>query len=129
MLRGWLAKTKQGFGAHLAAGSVVLVARGTMTKLAMNLMREEPSFFANVVLIDGALPSSTLATLFVRRGGRKLMLLCSTDECRQSSGASVLFAKRAGVAVRAAWFDAGGDAPPALGAHWPWLVQDDERWR
>lgn len=129
LLRNWLARTKKRFGAHLAPGSVVLVARGSMTGLAMNLMREEPSFFERVVLIDGVGPSSTLATLFAERGGKKLMLLCSTEECRRRSSASLVFARRAGVAVRDAVFEGRLGAVPALGKHWSWLVQGDERWR
>jgi hypothetical protein len=83
-LRGALGALKSKFTDYVAGGSVMLAGFGSGAERAMQIARQEPSFFARLVLVDGghASLSATAAGAYAQRGGQRLLLGCSKDSCR-----------------------------------------------
>jgi hypothetical protein len=131
-LRALLRELKQKFTAHVASGSVALIGVGKYTEDVLGLVREEPSFFSRVVLVDGGYErfSSAEASLFSSRGGKKLLFVCGTQACRVQAGHVSVIAQRSDVDAKVSDYDAANS--PELGKmlapNLAWLLADDARW-
>jgi hypothetical protein len=134
-LRAALKELKQRFGRHLAKGPVVLTAVGASAEAALRLWREEPAFFARVVLIEGTHPSlgSTEARGIVERGGRTVLWVCADPDCRARAERDALFFRSAGGMARVLPAPAesrglDGRLAAALEQEWGWITQGDSRY-
>jgi hypothetical protein len=135
-LRASLGALKSRFAGHVAKSSVVLVGFENAADHAAHIAREEPAFFARVVLVNGGVEawSATHSSLFGQRGGNKLLFVCSSQTCVNAAELHIVFTRRAGADAHVVF--AGDGAPlsdprltQALGAEWAWLVQGDNRWQ
>ncbi len=132
-LKAGLAALKQRFGAHVAPGSVVLIAHGLGADLALDIVRQEPAFFSRLVLIEGghAAWSATLAGVFARGRGDRVVFACGTSDCAASAERAALFASRAGALGKPLLTTSGagvdGALLTALRGEWPWVVEGDPR--
>jgi hypothetical protein len=98
-LRGALKSLKSRFGAHVASGPVVLVAFGAGVKHALEISRQEPSFFSRMVLV-GAEPSSWnagQAAVYARSGGQRALFVVSDPASRAAASTYWIFARGAGL--------------------------------
>lgn len=132
-LRAALASLKNRYGAHVAAGSIALFGYAEGAALAIDLARQEPSFFARVALIgkSPAQLSPTASKTFAERGGKRVLLFCVDDSCAEASQERALWLTRAGVKVKAVRASVGPFLDPpfidALRAETRWLLEDDAR--
>jgi hypothetical protein len=134
-LRAALPALKARYGAHVSKGAVVLAALGPSVEHAIELAREEPSFFAYLVLIDGSLERLTLpiVTRFAEGGGKRVIFVCTRVGCDERVAGKALALRSAGVDARvervaqAAALD--GRTTDALRQVWDWLLAGDPRWR
>ncbi len=134
--RAALRALKERYGAHVAGGPVVLAGFSLGAEHAALLQRQEPSFFAHLVLVEGGSKSwsSTQARLFSERGGRRVLFVCGQPSCVVLARRQVLFTQRAG--GEAKLLDAGnlghvldGRMVRAIRAEWDWLVAGDARFQ
>jgi hypothetical protein len=134
-LRAALGGLKKRFGAWVAPGSVVLAGFEHGADLALAIVKQEPSFFSKLVLVDGGIErlSSALAQVFADGRGERVLLACSTDVCARDAAKAQLFLHRVGANV--VFVDAGRHGPSldgvtadALARAWPAFVQGDPRW-
>lgn len=138
MLRSALTKLKARYGAHVAPGSVLLVATGPYAAEAAALMREEPSFFARAVFFDfdPTLWSNTMSFVLARRGAKGVLFTTSDEARRAGVEHAASITQRAGTPARAL-FTPVASMPPEQGVHpevaaaafaeLPWLLQGDTR--
>ncbi len=132
-LRGGLAALKARFGAHVAKSSVVLVGYGEGAALAAELLRQEPSFFARVALVNGepAALTPSAAKIFAERGGKRVLVFCTTDACHEEASQRALWLSRSGAQAKIAKASVGPylDAAfvDALRGELPWLLDGDAR--
>lgn len=127
-LRASLGALKSRFGAYLKSESVTLAGFELGAERAAWIAREEPAFFARVMLIDPAPGdwSSTAAALFAGRGGKRLLIACHGAACRDDAELRAALTRRGGAEARV--LD-GGEGGPILGAQavaqiagsWAWL--------
>jgi pimeloyl-ACP methyl ester carboxylesterase len=134
-LRAALGALKKRFGAWVASGSVVLAGFERGAALALAVMKQEPSFFSKLVLVDGGAGqlSSALAQVFAEGRGERVLLVCSTAACSSETARARLFLHRVG--VHAVAVDAGRHGPSldavtasAIARAWPAFVAGDPRW-
>ncbi|HEY8947220.1 MAG TPA: hypothetical protein VIM73_23410 [Polyangiaceae bacterium] len=134
-LRAALPALKQRFGAHLAKGPAVLAAIGPSVEHAIEIAREEPSFFAYLILVDGSLASLTPATAvrYGRAGGRRVLFVCTRAGCDTRVESAALALRSAGVETRVERVSNGTGLDEATAAlvrqQWDWLIRGDPRWR
>lgn len=132
-LRAALAGLKSRFGAHVAKSSVVLVGYGEGVALAAELLRQEPSFFARVALINGdpSVLTPSAAKIFAERGGKRVLVYCVTDACRDDAAQRALWLSRSGVQTRVTKGSVGPFLDQAftdaLRGEMPWLLDGDAR--
>ncbi len=134
-LRQALKALKARFGEHVDKGSVVLAAFGAGTKQATEIARQEPAFFSNLALVgveDGAWSAGT-AGVFVKRGGKSVLFVCSDPQCITSAERFAMFTRGAGAyskLVSAGKFgrQLDGRVASAVEKEFPWLVDKDTRW-
>lgn len=132
-LRAGLAALKQRFGGHVSSGPVVLVAHGLGAELAVDIVKQEPAFFSRVVLVEGGHEawSATVAGVFARGRGDRVLFACGTQACEASAERAALFTSRAGSLSKAVAVEGGPDlAGPLLAAlrrDWSWVVEGDPR--
>ncbi|HVJ14383.1 MAG TPA: hypothetical protein VM686_03040 [Polyangiaceae bacterium] len=112
-LRGALRELKQTFGDYVAKGSVVLVGFGSGAEHAVEIARQEPSFFARLVLVDAGHEgwSATSAGAYKQRGGQRLLFVCSSDRCRAALEPRLPIIRSQNLAVELLH---AGDLPGAL---------------
>ena len=97
-LRAALGATKASFGDHVAKGSVILAGSGEAAEQATLLAREEPSFFRRLILIDGhRLWSSSMAAIFKKGGGERVLFVCESDACRRSEAQLLTVSRSVGL--------------------------------
>jgi pimeloyl-ACP methyl ester carboxylesterase len=132
-LRAALAALKYRYGSYVAPGPAVLVGFTLGARHALRLLRQEPAFFARVVLV-GPAPKAwtpTLAAAFAQRGGQRVLFACFDPGCRTASRRSVLFLHRAG--ADALLLPPGGARGldqrmvNQLQREWSWVVSGDPR--
>lgn len=134
-LRSALPRVKARFTAHLAKGSVVLSALGPAVEHALELAREEPSFFATLVLVNGSTRTfrPPLVTRFAQGGGKRVLFVCSAAACDADVDLRAQSLRSAGVAARVVRPERGhgldADVVARLAREWDWLLGDDPRWR
>lgn len=132
-LRGALAALKSRFGAHVAKSSVVLVGYAEGAALAAELLRQEPSFFSRVALVNGDVSSLTpsAAKIFAERGGKRVLVYCLTDACESEATQRTLWLSHGGVQTRVTKGGVGPFLDPAfidaLRGELPWLFEGDAR--
>ena len=133
-LRGGLAALKARYGAHVAAGPVVLVGYSQGAAFALALGLQEPSFFSRLVLVEGGYDrfTASVAARYAERGGRRVLFVCGRAACRDATEGSVHLAERGGVQARRVY--APGARPASDGPladlvvrELPWLLGDDAR--
>lgn len=142
-LRAALGALRKRFGEHVSPGPVVLAGVGRGARVAIQLARQEPSYFARLVLVgDGARDwSSGVATIYARGGGQRVLFACGDSNCAHDADGATVLSERAGLSSRRTGdaFDAGADAAApgapapvierAVGSGFPWLVEADASWR
>lgn len=134
-LRAALSALKRRFPRHVAAGPVILAGLGPGAEIAVLIAKQEPAFFARLALLGRGSRhfTPTVANLFGKSGGKRVLFLCSTSECRDDAEPKALLARRAGAeakVIRPAeigpWFDQA--MVDALRAELGWLTSGDRRW-
>ena len=102
---------------------------------AARLLRQEPAFFARVVLVEGGARdfSATLGAVFAKNGGKRVLFVCTQPACKPGALTAVRLTERGG--ARAELVDAGnlghvldGRASAAIKPRFQDLVADDPRW-
>lgn len=133
-LRAALGALKRRFGAHVAAGPVVLAGYSLGAAHAVHIFKQEPSFFSRVVLVEGghAGLSATTAGVFAHGGGKRVLFACGQVACESEAKRRALFLKRAGVEsdvvlARGVGHALDGRMAKAIQARWDWLVAGDPR--
>lgn len=132
-LRAALAALKGRFGAHVAKGSVALVGYGEGARVAADLARQEPSFFARVALVNGdpTAFSSTASKIFAERGGKRVLFFCTTKGCDDRGAERVMALQRSGVEAKSVLREVGPfldlGFTEALKGDVPWLLEGDSR--
>jgi poly(3-hydroxybutyrate) depolymerase len=132
-LRAALAALKARFGAHVAPSPIVLVGYAEGARVAADLARQEPSFFARVALVNGDptafSPSAT--KIFAERGGKRALFFCTGEACHDQGSERALLLSRRGVAAKSVKREVGPYLDPpfiaALRGDIAWLVEDDAR--
>jgi pimeloyl-ACP methyl ester carboxylesterase len=132
-LRAALAALKARFGAHVAAGPILLIGYAEGARVAAELARQEPGFFARVALVSGE-PSAftpSASSIFALRGGKRVLFFCTSSSCDDSGVARALLLARANVPAKSVRHDVGPylDAAftEALAREMPWLLEGDAR--
>ncbi|MBN1605169.1 MAG: hypothetical protein JW940_00975 [Polyangiaceae bacterium] len=135
-LRGALEALKKRFDGYVAPSPVVLAGFSLGAIYALELAKEEPSFFSRVVLIEGGASgwTSAQATLFAQRGGQRLVFVCGQDACRIQAERAKLWTERAGAdaeLIVPGPFGHVWDGRMAKGVKekWSLVVAGDDRWR
>jgi len=135
-LRAALRALKQHFGEYVAPGSAVLAGFSLGAIHALPILKQEPSFFSRVALVEGAAGgwSAGLAAIFARGGGKRVLFVCAQAACRARAQVAVRFSERAG--LEAKLVDAGdighvfdGRVASAVKKDFPWLVDGEPRWK
>ena len=135
-LRAALRAVKARFGDYVAPGPVVLTGFSLGAAHAVQLLRQEPSFFSRVVLVEGGTQgwSATLGTAFATNGGKRVLFVCTQPACRPGALTALQLTKRGG--AQAELLDAGnlghvldGRAAAAIKPRFEWLVEGDPRWK
>lgn len=133
-LRAALQALKTRYDGYVAPSPIVLVGYGEGAEHAAELARQEPTFFARVVLVDGnpAAFTSSASTIFGRKGGKRVLFFCSTADCHGNGAMRALLLNRAGAAAKAVKHDVGPFLDQrfsdALKGELPWLLEGDVRW-
>jgi len=133
-LKAALAALKVSYGGHVAPSPVLLIGYAEGAAIAAELMRQEPSFFARVALIDGnpnaVTPSAT--SIFAKGGGKRVLFFCTDLVCQGRAQARATLLTRGGAASKAVTHEVGPwlDArfAQALSRELPWLLEGDARW-
>ena len=134
-LRQALPALKARFGAHVAAGSVVLAGLGPAVEHVIELALKEPSFFSHLLLVDGSTRRLTLpaATRFGAAGGRRVLALCSPGACDADVEDRLRALGPTGVAARVVRAQRGhgldAEMVKTLRGGFAWLVSGEQRWR
>lgn len=134
-LRAALPALKARFDAHVAKGPVVLAALGPSVEHAIEIAREEPSFFSYLVLVDGSLARFTTPIMhrFAREGGKRVLFVCTRAGCDANVAGRALALRSMGVDTRVERLDRAtaldATTVSALRKHWDWIVEGDARWR
>jgi pimeloyl-ACP methyl ester carboxylesterase len=134
-LRAALAALKARFGTHVATSPVLLIGYGEGARLAAELARQEPSFFARVALVNGepAAFTPSAGSVFALRGGKRVLFFCTNARCDDSAVSRALLLTRAKVPAKSVRHDVGPylDAPftAALSRELPWLLDGDARFK
>jgi hypothetical protein len=135
-LRAALRALKARFGDYVAPGPVVLTGFSLGAAHAVPLLRQEPSFFSRVALVEGGTQgwSATLGTTFAAHGGKRVMFVCTQPACKPGALAAQRLTERGG--ALAELVDAGnlghvldGRAAAAIKPRFQWLVEGDPRWK
>jgi poly(3-hydroxybutyrate) depolymerase len=132
-LRAALAALKARFGRYVAPSPIVLIGYGEGAAVAVDLARQEPSFFARVALVNGdaAAFNPSTAHTFAERGGKRVLFVCLTDACQNDGVERALLLQRGGVAAKSVRAEAGPYFDErlvgSLRAHAPWLLEGDKR--
>lgn len=135
-LRAGLRALKQRFGDHVAPGSVVFAGYSLGAIQGVSIVKQEPSFFSRVVLVEGGYAewSSGVATLFAKGGGQRVMFVCTQPACAKQAEVRAAWTERAG--AEAKLVDAGnlghvfdGRVARVVKRELGWLVTDDPRWK
>jgi poly(3-hydroxybutyrate) depolymerase len=133
-LRAALAALKARFGAHVAPSPVVLIGYAESARVAADLARQEPAFFARVALVNGnpAVLTPSAIKIFSERGGKRMLFFCTEGECDANGTERALLLTRAGVAAKSVKAEVGPYLDErftdALRKELPWLVEGDPRW-
>lgn len=143
-LRAALHALRARFKDYLSPDAVVLGGFGRGADIAVQISRQEPSYFARLVLVQGGAGgwSSGVATIYARGGGKRVLFACGSERCSKDARAAVVLSERANLAARlvpqeldASPFAAiagarfNTTAAHLLAQSWRWLVDDDPAWR
>lgn len=134
-LRAALTALKERYGAHVAKGSITLVGYAQAGAIALDLARQEPSFFARVALVnsDPNALSPSVAKIFGERGGKRMLFFCTSQACDDSGVERALWLKRANAEGKAVKVNVGPyldqKFTDALKLELPWLLQGDSRFQ
>lgn len=98
---------------------------------------EESATFPRAVLIEGGneIWDRKTSPRYRAAGGRRLLFACGTEGCRRWAEFSRRRLEKAGVAVKIAVGEGGGHSyreehvGEALRSAFPWVIDDDPRWR
>ena len=132
-LRAALAALKARFGPHVAASPILLIGHAEGARVAAELARQEPGFFARVALVNGepAAFTPSASSIFALRGGKRVLFFCTSSSCDDSGVARALLLARANVPAKSVRHDVGPylDATftEALAHEIPWLLEGDPR--
>jgi pimeloyl-ACP methyl ester carboxylesterase len=133
-LRAALAALKQRFPGHVDKGPVVLTAFGAGTPFAADIARQEPEFFEKLVLVgvEPEIWSAGDAGVFGKRGGKRVLFVCSDPKCDEWASRYFVFSRGGGAYSKVA--NAGdfgrlldGRVASVIQKEVPWLVTDDKR--
>jgi poly(3-hydroxybutyrate) depolymerase len=132
-LRAALKALKVRFGGHVASGPILLVGYAEGGEHALEVARQEPSFFSRVAMVAGS-PSaltSTAASVFTQKGGKRLLFVCTNAECEGNGAMRALWVKRTGGTAKSVRHDVGPflDAAftTAIKGDLAWLLEGDSR--
>jgi pimeloyl-ACP methyl ester carboxylesterase len=132
-LRAALKALKARYGAHVAKGSITLVGYGVGADHAVDLARQEPSFFARVALVSGdpARFSPSASKIFAERGGKRALFFCTSAECERRGAERAVQLQRSGAQAKAVRADVGPYLDQrftdALKGEMEWLFEGDSR--
>ncbi len=133
-LRAALAALKEKYVYHVAPGPVVLAGFSLGAQHAARIAKQEPSFFARLVLVEGGAEqwASGAATLFQRGGGKKVLFACGLADCAEGAKGRHAMSERIGLESRVVSVLGSGhvyDGPVAevLKKDYAWLVAGDPR--
>jgi predicted esterase len=133
-LRAALGALKKRFGEHVAPGPVVLAGYSLGAAHAARLLKQEPSFFSRVVLVEGGLEplTSTAAAVFARGGGQRVLFACGQRACESEARRRLVYLRRAGTdAELVTALEVGhaldGRMAKAIAQRWAWLTAGDPR--
>lgn len=132
-LRAALKALKARYGAHVAKGSIVLVGYGEGADHAVDLARQEPSFFARVAVVNGdpAAFTPTASKIFAERGGKRALFFCTSAECERRGTERAVQLQRSGAQAKTARADVGPYLDQrftdALKGEMEWLFEGDSR--
>jgi pimeloyl-ACP methyl ester carboxylesterase len=125
-LRAALKALKARFEGHVAPGPILLVGYAEGGEHALEIARQEPGFFSRVALVAGSPSalSSTSASVFTKKGGKRLLFVCTSAECEGNAAMRALWVKRAGGSAKSVRHDVG----PFLDAAFTTAIKGDFRW-
>ena len=132
-LRAALKALKARFAGHVAPGPVLLIGFAEGAGHALELARQEPSFFSRVAVVAGnpAAFSSSAASVFTRNGGKRLLFVCTSVACEGDGAMRSLWVKRAGGSAKSVRHEVGPflDAAftTAIKGDFGWLLEGDSR--
>lgn len=133
-LRAALKALKHRFGAHVAPGPVVLAGYSLGATHAVAIAKQEPSFFSRLVLVEGGHEaiSATIAAVFARGGGKRVLFACGQAACEKAAERRMLFIRRAGAEAELVSAPGVGHAlesrmAAAIRERWAWLTEGDPR--
>ncbi|MCA9594458.1 MAG: hypothetical protein KC776_14135 [Myxococcales bacterium] len=127
-LRKALTALKKKYGAHVAGGPVVLAGYGPGASRAIAIAKQEPSFFARLVLVNGGTRDWTAgnAAVFAHGKGKRVLFVCGMDACRHDVDRAVMFARHAGIVADAVSTETGAPLERplirAIRGRYAWLV-------
>ncbi len=131
-LRAALSSLKEKFGHHVGASPAVLVGIGAAAPHAMTIAMQQPEFFAQLVIADGGYKRWTagMAKTFDRRGGRRVLFVCTAKDCPEAVARPVTVTRSANVETRLIEAgDSGKQVFDVVAAGWSWLVERAPDWR
>lgn len=87
-LRAALEALKRTYTAHVGAGPIVLVGVRESAGDAIRIARQEPAFFARLVLVEGGAEawSAGVAAVYARGGGKGVVFACRSARCEAAAG-------------------------------------------
>jgi predicted esterase len=130
-----IAAVRAKYGAYVDAGPAIYAGFSQGATLAPYVVRRHAGVFPMIALDEGGYAqASDFGATFVRGGGRRALLSCSTFGCENDFSASERTLARSGVDVRVSKLGPfghtmNGRATSALREQWKWLVRDDDRWK
>lgn len=130
-LRAALHELRHRFGNYISPGAVVIAGVDGSARLTPSLVKQEPAYFARVVLVDGGFQewSSGVATIFATHGGKRAAFVCTRPGCAAPAGDAAVLSRRAGAKARSVKSDAGVAGAGVLSSTFQWLVEGDPDWK
>ncbi len=124
------------YGSYVDRGPAIYAGFSQGANLAPYIVRKHEGLFPLIALDEGgyAPTGGDFGAAFVRAGGKRALLSCSTYNCESDFKPSERTLAKSGLDVRVSKLGAFGHtmdsrATSALHEQWKWLVRDDERWR
>ncbi len=126
---------RERYGAYVLDAPFVYAGFGLGATVGVSIVKKRPALFPVAVFGEGGFDelSDEVARGYIKRGTRRVMLVCSTRGCEVSYGLAAKRLARAGLEVKLIATPGteprfGGKVIDDTRAGFPWLVQDDPRY-